>query len=1018
MRTWSLLFLCGFLCIPDSFAQSVSGLGGISGTVVDASGAVISDSSVIVSNEELGIRREMSTTSAGIFNAVSLPPASNYKVAVHKTGFTPFEIVGIQVVVGQVANVRAQLTVGQTQQTVEVVADAVGVDQTKTGVSGVVDSRQIMELPINGRRVDSFVLLSPGVAPEGSFGLLTFRGIPGGNAFLTDGNDTTNQLWNENAGRSRIASNVSQDAVQEFQVLSNNYSAEFGRAVGGVVNTVTRSGGNEVHGTGFWFFRNQNFNALDRYAKALGQPNPDELRNQMGGSVGGPIIRNKLFYFANAEFTRRDFPIVSSMTTSPLFNSQGQFVGQCAAPATQQQCDAAIAFVSRFNKQIPRRADNNLGFGKLDYRPNDRHSISASFNLLNWKSPSGIQTGAVITNGGAIGNNGNSEVKTRYGRAAWTWVATPTLVNEARFGWMKDRLVDDINPDFIPSTGIATISVQGVSNLGMPNILPRVYPTEDRFQVADTLSWTRGKHLVKIGFDFSHVRDVQDQVFTGNGSYTYANFTNFALDFSSNDGMKRWQNYSQGFGPSKVSTWIRDYMFFVQDQYRVTSNLTLNYGLRIEATRYAQPSIANPDYGQTGRIPEQAANFAPRFGFAWSPFGSRTVLRGGYGIFYARTSAGTVNWLHRDNSNFQYTLFLQGNNSADLALGPIFPNRIPDTGRRPPVGSSSITFAGDDWRTPYTQQADFGIEHQIAKDTLLTASYIWSRGIAFTTIRDTNMGAFGPAVTYRINDEAGNQVGSYSTPTYLTANRVDSRYQRIGVLESNGNTYYNALAVQMRRRQSKWFDTQLSYTWSHALDYNLGVTGDNLFYGNAPRTVVNGDFRGEKSTSENDQRHRLVVNFVSDLSFGLKNPVLKFAIDNWQFSGIYNYASGPYATPTVFVSGTPFTGAAFNTTLNGLGGSTRAPFLPRTSMRIDSMNRADLRLSKVFPITERVKATFLFEAFNVTNSQYDTTVRSQAYQATGGVLNPTPRLGEGTASAGFPDGTNARRAQLGLRVAF
>lgn len=987
--------------------------------VTDSSGAAVADATVTVINTDLGIRRELITTSAGIFNAVSLTPARNYKVTISKPGFAQFEATDIQVTVGQIFNLNAQLSIGEAQQTVEVIADAVPVDQTKTGVSDVVGSRQILELPINGRRVDSFVLLTPGVAPEGNFGLLTFRGIPGGNAFLTDGNDTTNQLWNENAGRSRIASNVSQDAVQEFQVLSNNYSAEFGRAVGGVVNTVTRSGGNEVHGTGFWFFRNQAFNALDRYAKATGQPNPDETRNQMGGSIGGPIIRDKLFYFANAEFTRRDFPIVSSLTTPPLFNPQGRFVGQCSALATQQQCDAAIAFVSRFTAQIPRTANNNLGFAKLDYRLNEKNSFSTSFNLLNWDSPNGIQTGATLTNGAAIGNNGNSEAKTRYGRASWTSILTPNLVNEARFGWMKDRLVDDINPSLLPSTGIATISVQGVSNLGMPNYLPRVYPTEDRFQFADTLSWTQGKHLMKIGFDFSHVRDVQDQVFSGNGSYTYANFTNFALDFSDNAGnMKRWQNYSQGFGPSKVATWIRDYMFFIQDQYRVTPKLTLNYGLRLEATRYAQPTVTNPDYPQTGRIPEPAVNFAPRFGFAWSPFDSRTVIRGGYGIFYARTPGGSVNWLHRDNSNFQYTLFLQGNNANDRALGPVFPNQIPETGRRPPAGSTSITFAADDWRTPYTQQADLGIERQLAKDTLLTVSYIWSRGIAFTTIRDANIGTFGPPVTYRINDAAGNQMGLYTTPTYLTANRIDPNYQRIGVLESNGNTYYNAMAVQFRRRQSKWFETQLSYTWSHALDYNLGVTGDNLFYGNVPRTVLNGDFRNEKGTSENDQRHRLTINFVSDLSFGLKNPLLRFAIDNWQFSGIYNYASGPYSTPTVFVSGTPFAGAAFNTSLNGLGGSNRAPFLPRTSIRVDNINRADLRLTKVFLLTDRLKAMFLFEAFNVTNSQYDTTVRSQAYQAVNGVLTPTPRLGEGTQSAGFPDGTNARRAQLGLRVSF
>jgi len=807
--------------------------------------------------------------------------------------------------------------------------------------------------------------------------------------------------------------------VQEFQVLTSNYSAEFGRAVGGVVNTVTRSGGNGVHGTAFWFFRNQDFNALNRYAKALGQPNPEERRNQAGGTLGGPIVPNKLFYFANAEFMRRNFPIVSSMTTPPLFDAQGNFAGACGAPATPQQCEAAIAFVSRFRRTVPRTASNNLGFAKIDYRLSDRHSFAFSFNLLNWNSPNGIQTGAVLTNGAALGSNGNSEVKTRFGRASWTAIARPNLVNEARFGWMKDRLFDTLNDELLPPTGIATITVQGVANLGAANYLPRVFPSEDRFQVSDILSWTQGRHLVKVGFDFSHVKDVQDQVFNGNGSYTYATFTDFALDLTGNTaGGKRWQSYSQGFGPPLTKTWIRDFAWFVQDQWQLRRGLTLNLGFRGETAQFAQPEIFNADYPQTRRIPEPGLNAAPRAGLAWSPFGSRTVIRAGYGLFFARIPGGTINWLHRDNSAMQFTVFLQGNIPEDRAIGPVFPNRMPDTGRRPAPGTTSITLAADHWRTPYTAQGDVAIEQQLARETRLTVGYLWSRGLAFTTVRDANIGPLGPPVTYRILDAAGNEAGSYTTPTYLRANRVDPRYQRIGVLESDGNIYYNALAVQLRHRQSKWLDGQLSYTWGHAIDYNLGVTGDNLFFGSTPRTLFNGDFRGEKGTSETDQRHRLVVNFISDLEFRLPNRWLRLVADNWQLAGIYTYATGPHATPTIFVSGVPFPGAAYNTTLNGLGGSSRVPFLPRSYLDIGAMSRLDLRLSKSFLAGERWRLMALLEAFNVTNSQYDTAVRTQAYQASGGMLRPTPRLGEGTQSAGFPDGTNARRAQIGLRLMF
>src|SRR5437867_1625861 len=183
----------------------------------------------------------------------------------------------------------------------------------------VMGSVQIQEMPINGRRVDTFVLMGPAVAPDGNFGLISFRGIAGHNAFLTDGNDTTNQYYNENAGRTRIQSQISQEAVQEFQVISNNFSAEYGNAMGGVVNTLTKSGSNDLHGTGYWFFRNRSLNASDSYASF----NPQDIRHQAGASLGGAVRKDKLFYFFNYEATRRDFPAIASVTTPNLFTITG-----------------------------------------------------------------------------------------------------------------------------------------------------------------------------------------------------------------------------------------------------------------------------------------------------------------------------------------------------------------------------------------------------------------------------------------------------------------------------------------------------------------------------------------------------------------------------------------------------------------------------------------------------------------------------------------------------------------------
>jgi hypothetical protein len=892
------------------------------------------------------------------------------------------------------------------------------VDQMKTGVSQVVDSSQIQNLPINGRRVDTFVLLTPGVTSDGAFGLVTFRGIPGGNAFLTDGNDTTQSFYNENAGRTRISANISQDAVQEFQVQSSGFSAEFGRSVGGSVNTVTRSGSNDVHGTAYWFFRNQNFNARDRYAFT----NPDEKRNQFGGSFGGPVKKDKLFYFLNYDGTRRNFPLVSTITNPQLFDGSGNFIGACASPATPAQCSAAVNYFKRFFQVIPRTADQDAYFGKIDWRPNEANSISASFNLMNWLSPNGIQTQATRTDGGGIGNNGVSTVRHRFARIAHTGIVSPSLVNEFRFGWFKDRLYDAINEDLSPPNGLrAQMAVQGQGNLGIANFLPRVQPTEDRWQFANNITWLTGTHNFKFGFDIAHMRDITDALNNGRGSYTYGSVTDFARDFTNLDGGKRWQSYSQTFGDVLINTYVRDFNFFAQDQWKATSRLTLNYGIRYEYAQFSQPTRPNADYPLTGNVRQPGKNFAPRFGFAYTlDKAAKTVMRGSYGIFYARMPGSTLNSIFTSAGTLQKSISLQGTVASDRDIGPVFPFSLPSIDREPPAGVVRIGYAAADLRTPYTQQWDLGIERELTRDMGITLSYLGSRGIGFFMTRDLNIGALGPNVTYRINDTGGNQVGTYTTPTYLRANRVDPKYASVSIMENAGNTWYNAMVVQFRKRAGRWAQGTAAYTWSHAIDYNQGGGNDNLFIvSGSNRTLFNGDWRGQRATSDLDQRHRLVLTgLINTPNIKSDNAAAKYLANGWNLSVIATFASAPYTTPVVQVSGTPFTGAASNSTLNGFGGSAQVPWLSRSSIPVDNIARFDARLTKALQFTERYQLQLNFEAFNVFNHVSDTNVSTRAYQARTGVLTPIAGLGSGTASLGFPDGTNARRAQFSMRFIF
>jgi hypothetical protein len=1011
-----ILALLVCLCLaPVAFAQAVAGFGGLSGVVRDASGAVIANAKVVVANESRGINRSLVTNEAGVFNAPALVPSQGYAVTIQSTGFQPFEARNIEILVGQNINLNVTLAIAAAATTVEVLDAAPVVESTRTGNSAVVNSNQILNLPINGRRVDSFVLLAPAVVSDGTFGLVSFRGIAGGNTFLTDGNDTTNQYYNENAGRTRISTQISQDAVQEFEVLSSGYSAEYGRASGGVINTVTRSGGNDLHGTGYWFFRNQDFNARDRYASFV----PEETRHQFGGSVGGAIIQDKLFYFFNGEGVRRNFPLDASLRTGQLFNTAGQFIGTCASPATPAQCDTAVKFITdRQFQAVPRKANSELGFGKIDYRPVDRHAFSLSFNYLRWLSPNGIQTAAALNNAAGIGNNGDSTVRTRYGRASWTSIPSVTMVNELRYGWFKDRLFDDLNPAYIPAaTGRLALTVQSQANLGVANYLPRLNPSENRHQIADNLTWTLGKHTVKLGGDMVNTQDYSDQLFNGRGSYTYANFTNFALDFSGNTGAaKRWQTFSQAFGNPVVNATIRDYSLYIQDQFRVTQNLTLNLGLRYEYAQFTQPTQPNPDYPLTGKIRQPGKNFAPRVGLAWAFNDNRTVIRAGYGVFYARIPGGLINTLHLNNGSYQRNLTLNGAVPADLALGPVFPTVLPSLDRTPPPGAVDLDFAAADFRNPYTQQADFGIERELMTNLGVKASYIWSRGARLFTVRDMNIGALGAPVTYRVLDLAGNQVDTYITPAYYIANRVDPRWRRVNQIENGGNSYYNALVLELNRRMTKGHEFHVAYTWSHAIDYNQGGGSDNIFF-SSPRALFNGDYKGDKSSSSLDQRHRFAFSSLHQPVFTKSTSGLaRFLVNNWQLSQITVFASSFPQTHTIFTSGSPYTGAPFTTSINGFGGSSRVPFLPAAGLDVDQIARTDARLTKILPFTERIHLHLNFEVFNVFNNVSDTIIYGQAYTATAGVLRPDPRLGEPTASGGFPDGTNARRAQVSARI--
>jgi outer membrane receptor protein involved in Fe transport len=1025
MRKNLFVWVLALALATCALAQTGAGLGSISGLVLDASGSAVPGATVVVTNESKGIRRNLETTSQGQFTAPALIPDSGYKVEVSKPGFSNYEATNITVSVGQNVDLRVALGVAATTTTVDVSATVAAVEDTKTDVSQLVNQRQILDLPINARRVDSFVLATPAVVPDGAFGLLSFRGIAGHNSFLTDGNDTTDQFYNENAGRTRITSPISQDAVQEFQVISDNFAAEYGNAMGGVINTITKSGTNDIHGTGYWFFRNRTLNARDRYALF----NPQDIRHQSGASIGGALIKNKLFYFFNYEATRRNFPGIASLS-SGMFTAAGTLntaANPCPDPkatvqATAAQCATATNMILTRNfGTVSRTVVQDLGLGKLDYHLDDRNSLSFSINLLRWVSPHGIQaTGIVFNTGNLIGNNADSTVRDGYGRAQWTSVVTTAMVNEARFGWFHDRLFDPASDDFLyPGLGRAGLTVAGTGNLGVATSYPRLNPSETRYEFADNLSWTKGAHTMKFGLDIAHTEDFVNQLSSQFGSYSYSTLNSFALDFSGNTGAKNWNTYSQQFGNPKVDTNLVNYGFYAQDQWRINSRLLFNYGVRYEFSTIPQPKIINPDYPQTGRINQPRDNFSPRVGISYAlTSDQKTLFRAGYGIFYARYQTGLIENLFLTNGVYQSSISYNSNTPAQLAAGPVYPSFLPSTTFTPPPGSLNILFADKNLRNPYTHQANVGIERQLRSDLNLNVSYIWSRGVRLYGIRDLNVGPLGAPVTYSIQDASGATVGSYTTPTYRT--RVDTRYRQIAQIDNPGLSYYDGLAVQLLKRFSHHFQASVAYTWSHAIDLNQSGASNNIFFGTTPTSYANGDFSSERGSAANDTRHRFVTTFVWDPVFVKSDSSwARYLINHWQLSSVTTLQSSQPINSTTQVNGNAFAGALVSGSLNGLGGGfSRVPFQPVDNLDLDPTYRVDARLSKKLVFSERFVGYLTFEAINLFNTPFDLSRRTVEYNLVGTQLQFRGDYATPSADALSPDGTTARRAQVSLRFTF
>ena len=1027
----------------------------IEGTVLDATGAAVPDADVTIANSDLGIERRLKTSGAGIFIAPDLKPAPGYTVTITKPGFTKYQVNPFDLAIGQALTISAKLTVASGATEINVTAEASVLETTKTDVSTLVSTDEIENLPINGRRVDAFVLLSPGVTNDASFGLLSFRGTAGGNIFLTDGIDTTNTFYDENAGRTR-SYNISQDSIQEFQVVTANFLPEYGNAMGGVVNTITRSGTNSLHGSAYWFFRNRTLDATDPTSLGV---NPPAWRHQAGLSVGGPIKKDKLFYFFNGELQRRDNPIVSSNISSTLFSPAGVPTGAVdpvtgcggssySVKASAAQCQTAIAFLeSRVAPQlVPRSVDVNLLFGKIDYQINDRNRWTTEFNYLDFRSPNGIQTQGVLTTGAGIGNNANTNVFDRTLKSGLTTIIGGNAVNEFRFGMFKDRQYDPASPTLEPPTGPASFSITSgsLSNIGYATSYPRLHPSELRFELSDTYARTMGRHNLKFGIDWEHTEDYDYQRANQFGTYTYSNINAFALDFSNPVNGKNWNTYTQTFGNPLWDGNMQYLGFFGQDEIHVTNKLTISPGLRFEYQHLPQPIANSPlgslnipvDWPETNKLYYKPWGVAPRIGITYG-VNDKTVIRASYGMFYNRYISQITDGLAKGNGSYQPAYTLQSTVASQFAAGGVFPNYL-TTEPSGAANAPTVEFDLPGFRNSYSEQAQLSIQRELDRNTSLTVSGITSRALHIVSGYNANLGAPTGSYTYNIDNSSGQQVGTYTTPLYFRSDLINPNYNGVYATTSNANSWYDGLVVSVNHRYTSWFEGSANYTWSHTIDYNLGgaagATGSNgvLFAFSNVYTNTNNDFRDEKGTAATDQRHKLILVGLLKPKFtkGTSWPEKTF-INGWQLSFVSNFASSfPINSTIGGVSSSTLPTIAGQTlfatsTLNGLGGTTRVPFQPVDNLNVGPTFGTNARIAKFFSIRERLQIELAFEATNVFNHviiEGASPLQEEEYALSkvNGVstLTPYPNYKQVLQTQAPPDGTTARRAQASLRIIF
>ncbi len=976
LRLTLSLFLLAILVPIGVFAQSSTG--SISGTVTDASGSALPGVTVTATNAATGVSRTVVSNGVGHYEIRLLPP-SVYRVGAELAGFQQVKTM-LNINVGTDATFDVKLKPAVTE-TVTVTAAAPVIETTRSEVSSVVNEKAIQNLPTNGRNFIDFVLTTPGVVKDGTrAGDISFAGQRGTlNSMVVDGANNDNTFFGQTVGRTgsgRAPYQFSQDAVKEFQVNTNSYSAEYGRAGAAVINVVTKSGTNDFHGSVFDYYRDKRLNANDYINQINGRVKSPYHFDQYGFSAGGPIVRDKHFFFANWDRQRNSVP-------NTVVLASGRITNFPSDAASQQ----AVSALQAIGGEFARKLNQDVYLIKTDHELMTNQHVSLRYNRQRF-------TGVNFENGGidnSVQHTGNSSVATDSLSSVYDSTWGSSFFNEVRAQYLKDREPGEANS----SDPEAQVFQGGIRVLifGRNSFSPRE-TTIKRYQVADTATYIWQSHTIKGGFDYNH--DNILNYFPGNffGSYRF----NSLADFTN----KAPVSFLQAFpGPGTTGPFthpnLKELGLFLQDEWRVMQSLTLNLGLRYDRQGIAQPTVLNPDAQlqaagyTTNKIPIDN-NIGPRLGFAWTPGASnRTVVRGGYGIFYGRTPSIMIGTAMSNNGINVQTITFTGN------LIPTYPNIYSGLPSGVTLPKPTIFVFDQHFQNPKVQQANLGVEQQLASDFSVGLTYQYVKGDDLPRSRDVNVS--GPTtITANIAGDGTTTFTRYTTKPL-------ANFTRVIAFESSARSKYNGVTVDLQKRYSNNWQTRISWTHGMVKDNKPDATAvvpgtDDAKYVSDPLNIDK-----DYTYGDTDVRDRVVLSGVWSLDSyaqGMKNNILHALASGWTFSGIVSYQTGQPFTPNV------------NSDLNNDGNATNdiAPGFRRNSFRYPTQFSVDPRITRDIPLIGGTRLQLIAEAFNVLNKHNVVTVNRTYYSFANNTFTPLLAFGTPTATSG------QRVVQLAGKVTF